>query len=590
MTLSQTTKLTLTSILFLSLLLLSVNPVQAQRNNSTVQQKQQNEAKVLYQVLLAEMYHQYGEDLKAIDSYQKVLSLTDDFNIAKRATILSTANARFNEALIAAKKWVDLAPDVIEARQYLALLHLRHQQFDSSVSELQQIRELVSAKYLQNNADKEVASREGLAFLGALLAQEAHHEKALIVFEKFLQKDDLQAAKLFNQKPQQKLILANLAMKAKDYRKVVEALSDGKYSGYDEQNKVDAISLKAKALRKLNRSEEAISLLESIQNNKNTADSSRLELVRLWVLNKRKNKALRLLLKLVDKHEKNYELLKSLVALQLDLKQLNKVQKNIELLKSQKGYIDDAYYFSGELYKHRHQPKLAILQYEKVAGGAFLKHAHKKIIRLKGKLEGRESLDKWFEVKLNRAEKIGDQAYWLKLHGDSLFDDKKYHQALIAYNRAVTLSPKKTRYRYQRALLNERLKNYEDAEKDLSYILKRRKNDVDALNTLGYMLVENTDRIDEAISYLQKALDIKPYDPAILDSMGWAKFKMGDYEVAKSYLQKAYDKIKSPEIASHLIQTLSALGLKQQAKVIYKDIKAKYPDNEFLVTLQEYLH
>jgi len=39
-----------------------------------------------------------------------------------------------------------------------------------------------------------------------------------------------------------------------------------------------------------------------------------------------------------------------------------------------------------------------------------------------------------------------------------------------------------------------------------------------------------------------------------------------------------------------LIQTLSALGLKQQAKEIYKDIKAKYPDNEFLVTLQEYLH
>ncbi len=574
----------------ISILLLLAQPVNAQRNNPGVSEKTQHEAKAIYQVLIAEMYHQYGEDQLAVKNYQKVLSISDDIEVAKRATILSTATASFNEALIAAKRWVELTPETIEARQYLALLHLRHQHIDASVKQLHLIRNLVAIKFLESKSSKKEASREGLAFLGSMLAQEAHHKKALTVFETYLEKYKKNSKSAVNEQAQQNLILANLAMNAKDYQRVVSALSDKNNFNYSEQNRVDAISLKAKALRKLHRPKEAITLLESIQNNQHTPDSSRLELVRLWVLNNKKNKALSLLLKLVAKHNKNHELLKSLVALQLDLKHYNEVEKNIELLRSQPAYKNDAHYFTGELHHLKKQPLQAIQSFEEVAGGAFLKLAHKKLIRLKHQEEGREALDIWFQEKLNKAKKIGDQAYWLKLHADSLFDNKQYQKAMNAYNRAIRLSPKETRYRYHRALLNERLKNYDGAEKDLNYIIKRRENDADALNALGYMLIENTDRISEAKGYIKRAFALRPNDPVILDSLGWAMFKTGEFELAKTYLEKAYEKIKNPEVASHLIQTLSALGLKQQAKQVYKEIKKQFPKNKKIVSLQEYLH
>lgn len=563
-------------LIYLFLFLMMGN-AQARLLNAPTFENDTYDAEVLFHVLTAEMHHQYGDDISALESYQYALLLSDDTDLAKRATLLATATAQLKQGLTAAKKWVSLSPNELEARQYYALLLIREEHYSEAVEQLQHI-----IKHVTNHGE---TTKDGLAFIGALLAQEAHHKKAHFTFKQFIK---MYGKESNDVKAQQNLILANLAMKAKDYASVAHALSD--HSNYVEEDKIDAISLKAKALRKLNRSNEAIVLLESIHNNPITSDSTRLELVRLWVLNDNKNKALALLLKLVDKHEKNHELLKSLIALQIDLQKLDPAEKNIRVLIETKNYRNDAHYFSGKIAELREKYPHALKEYEAVKGGSFIKSAHKKIMRLTQYIHGDQALELWLQDKLDTSARIGDQAYWMKLQADNLFEAGKYQTALEKYNRAITLSPTKIDYRLFRALTHQRLKQFEDAEKDLKHIIHKRKNNAEALHALGSLLLEDSERFDEAMNYIQQAHQIKPNNVAILDSLGWALYKSGEFSRARVYLERAYAKKQSIEIAGHLMQILKALGLKQEAVKVFDEIKLKYPISRELVSLQKILN
>jgi len=68
--------------------------------------------------------------------------------------------------------------------------------------------------------------------------------------------------------------------------------------------------------------------------------------------------------------------------------------------------------------------------------------------------------------------------------------------------------------------------------------------DANALNSLGYMLAERNDRLDEAVTLLQRALKIEPGNPSYLDSLGWAYFQQGRLDLADAPLTEAADKLK----------------------------------------------
>ena len=86
------------------------------------------------------------------------------------------------------------------------------------------------------------------------------------------------------------------------------------------------------------------------------------------------------------------------------------------------------------------------------------------------------------------------------------------------------------------------------------------------LNALGYLLTDQFDRHEEARGYIQKALAMNPDSPAIIDSMGWVLYKLGDYRGARDYLERAYRLEQDPEIAAHLVDVRWALGEHDQAR------------------------
>ncbi|PYV18169.1 MAG: hypothetical protein DMG07_04470 [Acidobacteria bacterium] len=134
---------------------------------------------------------------------------------------------------------------------------------------------------------------------------------------------------------------------------------------------------------------------------------------------------------------------------------------------------------------------------------------------------------------------------------------KKYADAEKILRRAQGLQSlndgDQERIKFQLASLYERQKEFDRAESIFQEILKTNPENAGALNYIGYMLADRGVRLQEAVQYVEKALELEPNNGAYLDSLGWAFFKLNDLGKAETYLLKAVDVVKNdPTIHDHL--------------------------------------
>src|SRR3984957_11993217 len=99
----------------------------------------------------------------------------------------------------------------------------------------------------------------------------------------------------------------------------------------------------------------------------------------------------------------------------------------------------------------------------------------------------------------------------------------------------------------------ERQKKYPEAEEQFKKVLASDPEHASALNYLGYMLADQNMKLEEAFGYIKRAVDLDPANGAYLDSLGWAYFRLGKYELAEDNLVKAAQKINTdPTVHDHL--------------------------------------
>ena len=106
---------------------------------------------------------------------------------------------------------------------------------------------------------------------------------------------------------------------------------------------------------------------------------------------------------------------------------------------------------------------------------------------------------------------------------------------------------------YSRGTCYERLKNWPPAEADLQKALKLFPDQPMVLNYLGYSWVDQNHHLKEGMSLIEKAVALKPDDGYIVDSLGWAHFKLGNYKEAVRFLERAVElKPEDPVLNDHL--------------------------------------
>ena len=133
---------------------------------------------------------------------------------------------------------------------------------------------------------------------------------------------------------------------------------------------------------------------------------------------------------------------------------------------------------------------------------------------------------------------------------------RRFSDAEQALDKAEALATKPDDKEYiwfLRGSTYEREKRYSDAETQFKKVLADDPEHASALNYLGYMLADQNTKLEEALGYIKRAVDLDPANGAYLDSLGWAYFRLGKYELAEDNLLKASQKINTdPTVLDHL--------------------------------------
>ncbi len=148
---------------------------------------------------------------------------------------------------------------------------------------------------------------------------------------------------------------------------------------------------------------------------------------------------------------------------------------------------------------------------------------------------------------------------------------------------AIKEHPESTDLLYDAAMVAEKLDRIDEAEARLRRLVELRPEDAQALNALGYTLVDRTPRVAEGFVLIEKANKLAPNDSFILDSMGWALFRLGRLAEAETYLRRAMKERPDPEIAAHLGEVLWAKGEYAQAKELWQMQLQSNPEHPVLL-------
>ena len=159
---------------------------------------------------------------------------------------------------------------------------------------------------------------------------------------------------------------------------------------------------------------------------------------------------------------------------------------------------------------------------------------------------------------------------------------KRFDAAERAVQKALDLSPNPEDQEYAlfvQGSIFERQKKYDQAEETFKKVLSVNPLNSGAANYLGYMLADRGVRLEESVKYIQKALELEPDNGAYLDSLGWAYFKMGRYDLAETPLEKAASKIQNdPTIHEHLGNLYLRMGKTAMAQEEWQRALKEWPE------------
>lgn len=176
--------------------------------------------------------------------------------------------------------------------------------------------------------------------------------------------------------------------------------------------------------------------------------------------------------------------------------------------------------------------------------------------------------------------------------GRARFFRENWAEALPFYTELVeslseeelTANPEPLRLR---GIIFERLERWTEAEADFLRVLDYKPNDADTLNYLGYTWVDRGENLTRAFDLIEKAVALEPNSGAIVDSLGWAHYKLGRYEEAKKYLEKAVVLTPySATIIDHLGDAYWRVGRKREATYQWRRALEFDPTDDEIAAIQ----
>lgn len=348
----------------------------------------------------------------------------------------------------------------------------------------------------------------------------------------------------------------------------------------------DALLLKAQLLHKLGEEKQALRHLKKLVRKYPEARRPRITYIRMLLATGDTEKAEEQLAVMAEQHPDDLDLRFSLALLALEAGATESARQQLQTLLGQNYRPDEVHLYLGQAAEQVEDLDQAVDHYLKVQGPQAVR-ASVQAARLLYQQGNSDQASALMASLAQRHPELGTSLTVSEAEMRNNIGDLQ--GALTLLDRAVKAEPDNTELLYSRAMIAEKTGDLAKMESDLKQVLSINPDNASALNALGYTLANRTQRLDEAYDYISRALELRPNDPAIMDSMGWVLYKRGEPEAARDYLRKAYEKFPDPEVAAHYGEVLWVLGAQHQARQVWRDTLESNPDAPHIREVMEKL-
>jgi tetratricopeptide (TPR) repeat protein len=176
--------------------------------------------------------------------------------------------------------------------------------------------------------------------------------------------------------------------------------------------------------------------------------------------------------------------------------------------------------------------------------------------------------------------------------GDILRNKKRFDEAAAAYNAAIERSAAagladRWALFYDRGVSYERAGQWTKSEADLEHALELKPDQPLVLNYLGYSWIDRGVKLDQGLKMIEKAVELRPEDGYIVDSLAWAHYRMGDFASAVEYLERAVELVPSDStINNHLGDAYWRTGRETEARYQWKRALQFVPDKDDVQSIE----
>jgi tetratricopeptide (TPR) repeat protein len=529
---------------------------------------------LIYRLLIGDVALQRGEYTIAARAYYEAARETGDASLARRATEIALASRQRAIALDAARQWAKLDPGAERARQLVTALSA-------------------------GNANRAI---EALAGGGATQAEVERALAAAAASPDALAAAFLELSQLFAHETDKAAVFRTVRDLAQPYPNVAEAHFAVALAGYAtglselsvasaSRQAVEralllkpgwerAVLLKAEILS-AESSDVAIAYLRDYLQANPASRPAAGALAQIYIGQKRYGEARSLFEALWATDKGNRDVQFGLAALAMQMKDWSAAEALFQDLKradyGEAGVVDT---YLAQIAEEAGRFQLAYERYLAVPESERAWLAKLRAAAMLGKLqrvdEARRYLADLPAVTLEQRIQVRQaEAQVLRDAGDSA-------GALVVLEKALTEHPDDLDLLYDSAMVAEKLDRLELVEARLKRVLELKPDSAQALNSLGYTLVDRTSRVAEGYALIERAHKLAPNDPFILDSMGWANFRLGRLDVAEDYLRRALAERPDAEIAAHLGEVLWVKGEHDRAREVWRTQLEASPDSTVL--------
>jgi len=507
----------------------------------------------LYQLLVAEVAGYRGDFATAMEKYLEMAVETRDPGVASRATRLAVYLQDDAAALAAARIWVEVEPDSLDAQRQAASQLIRVGDLEQAIVHMAAIRALGG-----------VANFDVFAYHSAELDQSAR-DGLLAAVDRMLQDYPADSQLLFSQ-----------AVLLEQNGRFAEALEITDRLLLSESN-VNIVILKVNILKNSDRVPQALRFLAARLDSQEDNRRTRLIYARLLFESDRLEDARQQYELVLKQTPKDGDILLALALIALEQDHFRVAQEYLMQMLRWDQRVGEAHFYLGNVAEQENDWVTALREYKLAGGGYEYLPAQARIASilidqqrtseaLKHLAKQRRDHPEHFQpLIMIEVQLLGE--YGL---GDELF-------ALLDH--IIAQDPGNIELLYYRAMAGERFDRLDILERDLLRVLVLDPENADAMNALGYSLADQTDRYAEALALIQRALQIKPQEAAFIDSLGWVQYRLQNYEEAVILLRRALALFENDEVAAHLGEVLWMLGEQAEALEIWNKALELVPDS-----------